>query len=326
MSSKATKLRKRLPVNGSTSSLSLPRPDALVRRLTFPLMRPPVPAGVEPKRERSKVGANYDTDWARSYPARAARVLLVEGVVRPAVGALAAPTVLGLDRLTDLEGPVVFAANHHSHIDTPLLLSVIPEPWRHHLFIGAAADYFFANRVTSTLSALVIGAIPIERTKVTRRSADQAAELIDDGWSMLIFPEGGRSPDGWGQPFRGGAAYLALRCGVPVVPVHVEGTGRILRKGKKVPTPSPTKVTFGWPLTPGEGDDSRRFAARIEQAVAELADEATTDWWQARRRAHGHDGGTPHLQGPAVGAWRRTWSLGDRGPKRRRRPSWPELS
>ena len=54
-----------------------------------------------------------------------------------------------------------------------------------------------------------MGAIPIERTKVTRRSAHQAAALLDDGWSMLIFPEGGRSPDGWGQPFRGGAASLA---------------------------------------------------------------------------------------------------------------------
>ncbi len=198
-----------------------------------------MPGGVEPLPPENKVGADYDTDWARSYPARAARVLLVEGVVRPAIDLLATPTVEGLDRLEDLDGPVVFAANHHSHVDTPLLLSVIPEPWRHHLFIGAAADYFFGNRVTSTLSALVIGAIPIERTKVTRNSADQAAELLDDGWSMLIFPEGGRSPDGWGQAFRGGAAYLSLRCRVPVVPVHVEGTGRVLRKGKNVPRPSP---------------------------------------------------------------------------------------
>ena len=103
--------------------------------------------------------------------------------------------------------------------------------------MGAAADYFFRTRLTSTLSALAIGAIPIERTKVTRRSAALASELIDEGWSMLIFPEGGRSPDGWGQPFRGGAAYLSLRCDVPVVPVHLQGTGRILRNGKKLHTP-----------------------------------------------------------------------------------------
>ena len=261
-------------------------PAALTRALPSLLRTPTAPGGVELLPAENKVGADYDTEWARSYPARAARVLLVEGVIRPAIDLMATPTVKGLDRLADLgERPVVFAANHHSHFDTPLMLSVIPEPWRHHLFIGAAADYFFANRVTSTLSALAIGAIPIERTKVTRNSADQAAELIDDGWSMLIFPEGGRSPDGWGQTFRGGAAYLSIRCEVPVVPVHVEGTGRILRKGKSVPRPSPTTVTFGDPLVPGDGEDSRRMAARIERAVAELADEAGSDWWQARRRA-----------------------------------------
>jgi 1-acyl-sn-glycerol-3-phosphate acyltransferase len=200
----------------------------------------------------------------------------------------------------------------------------VPEPWRHRLFVAAAADYFFRTPVTSVLSALVIGAIPIERSRVSRRSADRAADLIDDGWSMLIFPEGGRSPDGWGQPFRAGAAYLALRCEVPVVPVHIEGTGRILRKGKTLPTPSTVGVTFGPPLRPAEDDDARRFAAKIERAVAELADEATTDWWSARRRAHA--GTTPGLTGPEAASWRRAWALGDPSRKRRReKRRWPDI-
>ena len=102
---------------------------------------------------------------------------------------------------------------------------------------------------------------------------------------MLIFPEGGRSPDGWGQPFRGGAAYLSSRCDVPVVPLHIEGTAKILRKGAKRPSPADVRVTFGTPLLPEDGESAIRFAERIERAVAELADEATTDWWQARQRA-----------------------------------------
>ncbi len=237
---------------------------------------------------------------------------------------VATPTVRGLDRLDQLEGPAIFAANHHSHVDTPLLLSTIPEPWRHKLVIGAAADYFFGNRLTAPLSALVIGAIPIERTKISRKSADDSAALIAEGWSFLIFPEGGRSPDGWGQQFRGGAAYLSLRCGVPVVPIHLEGTGRILRKGRNVPKPSNTTVTFGSPIHPEPGDDSRRLGQRIERAVAELADETSTDWWSARQRAH--RGQTPSLQGPATGAWRRTWALGDRSSRRRRQKrSWPKV-
>jgi 1-acyl-sn-glycerol-3-phosphate acyltransferase len=298
-----------------------------VRRpqLPFPFSAPTVPGGVEAPPPARKLGADYDTDWARRFPARLARLALLEGVMRPTVAALGAPERAGIDRLAGLpDGPVIFAGNHHSHLDTPVVLTSIPEPWRHKVFVGAAADYFFRTRITSAASALVIGAIPIERSKVTRRSADQAAELIDDGWSMLIFPEGGRSPDGWGQPFRGGAAYLSSRCQVPVVPVHIEGTGRILRKGAKLPSPANVRVTYGVPLRPVEGESASRFAERIERAVAELADEATTDWWQSRQRAAA--GTTPALTGPDAPAWRRAWALGDRSRKRRRQSrSWPKL-
>ncbi len=240
------------------------------------------------------------------------------------MSALAAPDRRGSDRLLALDGPAIFAANHHSHLDTPLMLTSIPEPWRHKIVVGAAADYFFGTRVTSAVSALTIGAIPIERTKVGRRSADIAAELIEDGWSLILFPEGGRSPDGWGQPFRGGAAYLAQRCGVPVVPVHIEGTGRILGKGRSKPRPSTTSVTIGAPLTARDDENAVRFAGRIEAEIAALADEASSDWYRARIRAHASE--SPSLSGPSVGAWRRSWALGDRsrGAKKRAR-SWPEL-
>jgi 1-acyl-sn-glycerol-3-phosphate acyltransferase len=308
-----------------------PLPSSLTRRLLrlpFPFSAPTVPGGVEAPERKQRSGADYDTSWARRYPARLARVALVEAVARPVVAALARPERHGLDRLDTLAatggGPVIFAANHHSHVDTPLLVTTIPEPWRHQLFVVAAADYFFRTAATSALSALALGAIPMDRAKVGRRSADRAAALLDDGWSMLIFPEGGRSPDGWGQPFRGGAAYLAMRCGVPVVPVHIDGTGRILRKGRKLPSPSTARVTFGAPLLPAPGDDSRRFAATIERAVAGLADEATTDWWSARRRSHA--GESPPLAGPDAPAWRRAWALGDPDRKRtRQRRRWPEL-
>jgi 1-acyl-sn-glycerol-3-phosphate acyltransferase len=320
--------RKRIPVNRSTIKMARKLAPAglatMARRLPFPLNPPTAPAGVELRPEVSTLGADYDTDWARTYPARLARLLLLQVAVRPAMAALASPTIKGLDRLSELDGAAIFAANHHSHLDTPLVLSSLPEPWRHHAFVGAAADYFFGNRVTAPLSALVIGAIPIERTKVGRKSADEAAGLINDGWSMLIFPEGGRSPDGWGQPFRGGAAYLALRCGVPVVPIHVEGTGRILRKGRSLPKPAATTITYGHPLVPLEGESSSRFGARIEAAVAALADETATDWWEARKRAHAHQ--SPSLQGPDdLGGWRRAWSLGDRRGRPTSRRRWPNL-
>lgn len=298
-----------------------------VRRLGFPYMAPTLPDGQEPPERRKRSGPDYDTGWARRLPARIARAGLRETLMRLLVKALADPERHGLDHLErwrDEDTPLIFAANHHSHLDTPLLLTSIPEPWRDRLFVGAAADYFFRTPVTSVVSALVIGAIPIERTRVSRRSADRAAELLDDGWSMVIFPEGGRSKDGWGQPFRGGAAYLALRCHVPVVPIYIQGTRHILRKGRNLPTPSTVKLVFGEPLRPGPEDDARRLATRIEQAVAQLADESTTDWWSARRRAHA--GTTPALTGPEARGWRRAWALGDPSRRRRREQRrWPKI-
>lgn len=292
--------------------------------LGFPWRAAPVPTGIEPPSPDHGLGADYDTGWARRYPARVARAAILESVMRPAMAVLASPARRGLDRLDCLDGSVVFVANHHSHADTPLLLTSIPEPWRHRIVVGAAADYFFSNRISGAASALAIGAVPIERSKVGRKSADMARGLIDDGWSILLYPEGGRSPDGWGQEFRGGAAYLAIRCGVPVVPIHLQGTGRILRKGRTLPRPSRTTVTFGDPLTANHDESARAFAVRLQAAVAALGDEATSDWYQARIRAHA--GTSPGLTGPDVGAWRRAWALGDRDrSSQRRRRRWPAL-
>jgi len=233
---------------------------------------------------------------------------------------LGSPKLHGLDRVEALDPPAIFAANHQSHLDTPLLLTSLPDRFRHRAVVAAGADYFFPNRVVGAVSALAIGAFPIERRRVSRRSADVATEFLDDGWSLVIFPEGGRSPDGWGQPFRGGAAYLALRTGRPVVPVHLEGTRRVLKRGAKVPARATVHVTFGSPLRPHDGDDARSFGSRIEHAVAMLADERSTDWWAARRRAAA--GGTPALTGPDVPSWRRTWAL-DESRRRRAERRWP---
>ncbi len=302
----------------------VPRVRDVVSKSSFPYRAPTVPLTVEPLPEEQTLGAHYDSGWARKLPARYARYFLTEGMVRPLIAGLAQPERRGLDRLADLDGPVIFAANHHSHLDAGLLITSLPEPHRHQVFAAAAADYFFDNRLKATASALVLNAIPIERSKVGRRSADQAAELIDDGWSMVIFPEGGRSPDGWGQPFRGGAAYLAIRCGIPVVPVHLAGTGRILPKGKNRPRPSRTVVTFGAPMRADDKERSQSFADRIEHAVAALADEATSDWYSARRRAAA--GETPSLSSAQAGVWRRAWSVSADRKKRRTSKPWPDLS
>jgi 1-acyl-sn-glycerol-3-phosphate acyltransferase len=286
------------------------RPSALagrVGRSTFPLAAPSWPGSVPRPAPVPELGVHYDTAWARRYPARLARAMLLDNVTRPLAKVVASPQIRGDERLRDLEAPVIFAANHASHADTPLLLSCLPLRFRHRTVVAAAADYFFDRRWKADVSSLVLGAIPIERNKVNRRSAELAAALLADEWNLVIFPEGGRSPDGWAQDFRGGAAYLAARTGRPVVPIHLDGTRHILPKGRSGVHRTRTTITFGTPLWPDDGEDARRFALRIEAAVATMADEAGSDWWTARK--HAASGTTPRLQGPDAAAWRRSWML-----------------
>jgi 1-acyl-sn-glycerol-3-phosphate acyltransferase len=306
-----------------------------VRTVGFPYRPPSVPRGVVVPAKEPDLGIDYDTEWARSGPARAARKAFATGPLRLFVHGVASPTVLGVDRLADLQRlgddapSVIFTPNHHSHLDTALMAVAIPEPWRHQLVTAAAADYFFDTKVKAAASALVLNAIPIDRESTSRRSSDAIRAMIEDGWSLVIYPEGGRSPDGWGQEFKGGAAYLSARTGAPVVPVFIDGTGSLFPKGAKRLRTGTTKVVFGHPMRPVDGESTRRFSARIEAAVTALGDETLTDFWTARQRAA--RGESPTLGGPDYQGWRRQWALSERrtlgtaGLRRRQQRAWPSL-
>ena len=108
------------------------------------------------------------------------------------------------------------------------------------------------------------------------------------------------------------------------MPVHIDGTNSVLPKGQNWPTRAQVVVNFGSPMYFGEDDTNQSFTERIEAAVAALGDENETDWYTARRRAHG--GASPSLQGPEVGAWRRKWATQNRRKSMRpqfKRKSWP---
>ncbi len=313
-----------------------------IRSARFPLAAPSWPTTVERPDPERKVGLDYDHEWSRRYPVRLARAVVMDNLARPAARLLAPATVRGLEHLQHLEGPVIFAANHASHMDTPLLLTTLPVEFRHHTVVAAASDYFFDRTWKSVLSSFALATIPIERSRVNRKSGDTAAELIADGWNLVIFPEGGRSPDGWSQPFTAGAAYLARRTGRPVVPVYLHGTRHVLPKsaaseghapggsgtesrGSSRLRRAPIAVLFGAPLSPDEGENTHRFSDRVEAAVATLSREVHSDWWQARRSISAVapvEGAETAHRGPAGSPWRRAWAL-DGPPLRERGTDWP---
>ena len=312
-----------------------------VRSARFPLAAPSWPTTVERPDPERKVGLDYDHEWSRRYPVRLARAMVMDNLARPAARVMAPATLRGLEHLQHLEKPVIFAANHLSHMDTPLLLTTLPVEFRHRTVVAAASDYFFDRTWKAVLSSFALATIPIERSKVNRKSGDTAAALIEDGWNLVIFPEGGRSPDGWTQPFTAGAAYLARRTGRPVVPVYLHGTRHVLPKSAEAKgrapggsgtesaagsrlAPRPDRGALRRPPLPGRRENTHRFSDRIEAAVATLSREVHSDWWQARRSvsAVAPVEGAESGQGTGGSPWRRAWALD--GPRPGAGSEWPD--
>ncbi|MFB3739489.1 MAG: lysophospholipid acyltransferase family protein [Candidatus Velamenicoccus archaeovorus] len=273
--------------------------------------------GVTPPAERWE----FPTDWARTGAGRAARDLVLAGVMRPIVWNETTPSVHGLEHLDALRPPVMFFSNHSSHLDATLILTTLPLKWRDKTATAAAKDYFFDVWWRSAFTALVYGGFPIERGGGERATA-KARELIRDGWNLIVFPEGTRTTDGWVQRFRHGTARLALDMGMPVVPIAIVGAYQAMPKGRNWPKRGrpPIRVRYGEALRPREGETHQELSLRMQQAIAELFDEDRTSWWEARRRSAA--GETPKMAGPAGPRWLRTWE-GTRPVKRTgKRPTW----
>lgn len=290
------------------------RVSVIPRRMRmFPFTAPTVPTTVEPYAADRELGVDFDTAWARKPSARAARTAIQKGLLMPALWVWTSPEVFGRDRFEHLDGPLIFAANHHSHLDTGMVLAALSARLRNKTIVAAAGDYFFDKRAKAIASALTLNAVPIERQKVSRRSTDQIATLLSGGWNLVIFPEGGRSPDGLGQEFKAGSTYLAVKCQCPIVPVYIDGTDVVFPKGASMPRRHGCTVTFGEPIVPTADDDPRRLAERLERAIDSLAEEVRSDWWTARRRAA--SGLTTSLRGEVDAAsWRRQWDRNATSP------------
>lgn len=186
--------------------------------------------------------------------------------------------VTGREALDGLDAPALFIANHASHADTLALLRALPARLRHRTAVAAAADYFFARRWTAGPAALVLGAFPFSRQGRVRESLEYCGELADAGWSILIYPEGTRSPDGRLLPFKSGIGLLATGLGVPVVPVAVTGGARVLPKGAGWPRRAAVSVRFGPPVTVPPDMPPAEATPWLRRLVADLleAEERST--------------------------------------------------
>src|SRR6202022_480203 len=107
--------------------------------------------------------ASLDKPWARTLPALVARELLICGVFSSIIDAYSRREIVGHEHLEHLEGPVIFVANHCSHVDTPLLLRSLPSKWRRRTAVAAATDYFYTKRLLANAVSLAFCTVPLER-------------------------------------------------------------------------------------------------------------------------------------------------------------------
>jgi 1-acyl-sn-glycerol-3-phosphate acyltransferase len=228
-------------------------------------------------RELKKAAAQLDIPWARSWPAGVVRGTFMRFVLDPIMDYYAARRATGREWLEGVKGPVILVANHASHLDTPVILSALPRRLRKRTVVAAAADYFYRNRVVASLVSLIFNTVPIERRRGggMSKNGSHLDTLLDQGWNLLLYPEGTRSRDGMPGPLRRGAAVLAASHNLTIVPIRVTGTAEAMPPGRFWPRRKQDRpvsrrhrieVSFGEPITAtGDADDVMEYVRNFFQ-------------------------------------------------------------
>jgi 1-acyl-sn-glycerol-3-phosphate acyltransferase len=228
--------------------------------------------------------ADLDIAWTRTRWCGRGRGVLICGVLSPLMDLYTRLRVVGRERLDNLTGPVVFVANHNSHMDTPLLLRALPGRWRRRTAVAAATDYFYDKRLKALSASLAFGTVPLDRSSGAGLGTSQTAHIdrhIRGGGSLLMFPEGTRSRDGRVGRLRSGAALLAAAHRVPIMPIYVSGTGEAMPRGHRwmvfkagrTGARHSIDIRFGGPIRPRPGERPSDVMERVRLFLAECGAE-----------------------------------------------------
>ena len=203
--------------------------------------------------------------------------------ILPLARAFAWLRIEGREHLLGLDGPVIFASNHQSFMDGPVIMAALPAKWRYtvapamakemfaaHFFPAKHGRDWFINSLNYYLASLFFNAFPLpQREAGARQTLRYIGELLGEGTSVLIFPEGRRSESGVIDTFRPGIGMIASRLNATVVPVRLEGLQDVLRVGWRMARPGRVRVAFGQPLRLA-GEDYEALAKTVEAAVRAL--------------------------------------------------------
>lgn len=172
--------------------------------------------------------------------------------------------VEGLDRL-ERGRNYIFMANHVSNVDPPILAPLLPPP---RTSVLVKKEVF---RIPVLSRAMRMGSlVPVDRRnrEAAIDSLRAAGQVLRSGISMMVFPEGTRSPDGRLLPFKKGPFYLAMETGVPVVPVTILGTYEIMPKGSLAIRPGTATVIFHAPVEPAAFSSREALMEAVREQIA----------------------------------------------------------
>ncbi len=174
-------------------------------------------------------------------------------------------TVEGRENVPD--GPFILAPVHRSNIDTPIVAAVTTRRLR---YMGKETvwKYRLPGRILDAL-----GGFPVRRGAADREALRKCVAVLEGGEPLVLFPEGTRQSGPLIQPLHEGAAYLALRTGVPIVPVGIGGSERAMPKGTKVLRPVKVHMVIGEPIRPPSLEGGRAPRRVVHQLTGRLADE-----------------------------------------------------
>jgi long-chain acyl-CoA synthetase len=225
--------------------------------------------------------------WAQAWPVRLVRAAAFYLLVRPAMLLLGWPRVRGRENLRGVKGPVLIVANHETYIDPGFVLTALPARlrWRVAVAMGGARlealrnppsgmGFFRAllGRVQYPLVVALFHVFPLPMYSGFRKSFAFAGELVDRGWSVLIFPEGELTPDGAIAPFRAGIGLLATGLRLPVIPMRLEGLYDLRIADKHWTSWHHIRVTVGAPVKFSDTDAPEKIAAELQRCVASLGE------------------------------------------------------
>jgi 1-acyl-sn-glycerol-3-phosphate acyltransferase len=198
------------------------------------------------------------------------KIIFFALIVRPIVLIVLGVNILGREKLP-LTGPAVIAANHNSHLDTLVLMSLYPLLSLHKIRPVAAADYFLRNRFLAWVSLNCIGIIPFDRSGHIGKDDMfvQCHQALDNGDILILFPEGSRGSPEKISKIKKGLFYLIKdRPEIKVTPVVMHGLGRSLPRGEALFVPFNCDVVVGDPLA--HSDDSNAFIESIANTYDQL--------------------------------------------------------